>query len=246
MAMTSQQIIALACQKAKVPGMISQAGQMLNSILLELTQEYDLACNLFTASITVSGSAPAQGMGPYSLPANYLRMAVDELTYVISQIPYLMTQITLAQMDIQINVAGAANYPNRFATDVSVNNATATPPGPYLYIWPPPIIVIPLQLRYYGSQPDIATPETSATIPWFPSQNYLNTRLLGELYALNGKLDMASTYLGDGPVGAAGILRRWLQLQGDKEMTGSQVVLSRTYFGSGGQAFPPSKITGGV
>lgn len=241
MAMTSAQIIALACQKAKVPGMISQAGQMLNSILLELAQEYDMPVTLFTTNITVSGAGLNQGMGPYSLPANYLRMAVDELTYVIDQIPYLMTQITLAQMDIQINVAGAANYPNRFATDVSVNN-----PVPYLYVWPPPIIVIPMQLRYYGTQPDIVTPETSSTIPWFPCQNYLNTRLLGELYALNGKLDMASTYLGDGPVGAAGILRRWLQLQGDKEMTGSSIVLNRIYFGSGGQAFPPSKITGGI
>lgn len=241
MAMTSAQIIALACQKAKIPGFASQAGIMLNSILQELAQEYDLACNLFTTTIVVSGSAAQQGMGPYNLPANYLRMAVDELTYVVSQIPYLMTQITLAEMDIQINVAGAANYPNRFATDVSVNN-----PVPYLYIWPPPIIVIPMMLRYFGTQPDISTPETSTTVPWFPCQNYLNTRLLGELYALNGKLDMAGTYLGDSPLGAPGILRRWLQLQGDKEMTGSQIVMDRRFFGGGGQSFPPSKITGGI
>jgi hypothetical protein len=144
-------------------------------------------------------------------------------------------------MDIQINVAGAASYPNRFATDVSVNN-----PAPYLYVWPPPVILIPLQLRYYGSQPDIATPETSTTIPWFPCQNYLNTRLLGELYALNSKLEMAGAYLGDGPLGAAGILRRWLQLQGDREMTGSRLVMDRRFFSSGGQSFPLSKIDAGT
>ena len=242
MALTSQQIITLACVKAKVPGMAAYAGQILNSILLELAQEYDLACNLFTYNLTISATSTTNyGTGPYNLPANYLRMAVDELTYQINQIPYLMTQISLAQMDIQIDVQGSADFPNRFATDVSVNN-----PVPYLYVWPPPSQVIPLQLRYYGTQPDITTPETSSIVPWFPCQNYLNTRLLGELYSLNTKLDLAQVYLGDGPIGSAGILRRWLELQGDKEMIGSQVVLDRRYFGSGGQTFPPSKATGGV
>lgn len=242
MAMTSSQIIALACQRAKVPGMIVQAGQMLNMILQELAQTYDIPTTLFTVNMTISSTAtPNGGVGPYSLPANYLRMAVDELTYTISAIPYLMTQITLAQMDIQINVQGAADFPNRFATDVSVNN-----PVPYLYVYPPPNQVIPLMLRYWGTQPDIATPETSAVIPWFPFQSYLNTRLLGELYALNAKPELAQLYLGDTPVGAAGQLRRWLQLQGDREMTGSQVVLDRRYFGSGGQTYPPSKVTGGI
>ncbi len=242
MALTSAQMISLACQKAKVPGMTAQAGQILNSILLELAQDYDIPACLFTTTIVVnSNSTPNNGVGPYNLPANYLRMAVDELTYSIDQIPYLMTQITLAQMDIQINVAGAANFPDRFASDVSVNN-----PVPFLYIYPPPNMLITLQLRYYGTQPDITSPEASSTIPWFPSQSYLNARLLGELYALNSKPEMASMYLGDGPVGAAGILRRWLQLQGDREMTGSSIVMDRRFFGGGGQRFPPSKVTGGV
>ena len=243
MALTSAQMISLACQKAKVPGMITQAGQMLNSILLELSQDYDMPINLFTVSITVNSTAtPNNGVGPYPLPANYLRAAADEITYVISQIPYLMTQITLAQMDIQINVAGAADFPNRFATDVSLNDN----PTPVAYFYPPPNIAIPIQIRYYGTQPDITTPETSSTIPWFPCQSYLNSRLLGELYALNAKQEMASMYLGDGPVGAAGILRRWLQLQGDREMTGQSVILDRRFFGGGGQRFPPSKVTGGI
>ncbi len=242
MALTSAQMISLACAKAKVPGMTAQAGQMLNSILSELPQDYDIPTCLFTTTIVVNSNfTPNNGVGPYNLPANYLRMAVDELTYSIDQIPYLMTQITLAQMDIQINVAGAADFPDRFASDVSVNN-----PVPFLYIYPPPNILITLQLRYYGTQPDITSPETSSTIPWFPSQSYLNARLLGELYALNAKAEMAAMYLGDGPVGAAGILRRWLQLQGDREMTGSSIVMDRRFFGGGGQRFPPSKVTGGV
>ncbi len=242
MALTAQQIVTLACQKAKVPGMTTMAGQILNSILLELAQEYDLACNLWTVELVISPSgAGLYGAGPYSLPANYLRMAVDELTYVVDSIPYRMTQLTLAQMDIQINVAGDASYPNRFATDVSVNNTT-----PLLYVYPPPLFNITLQLRYYGTQPDITTPETSSTIPWFPCQNYLNARLLGELYSINSKIELASQYLGDGPLGAAGILRRWLQLQGDKEMTGDSVILDERYFSAGGQSFPPSKITGGI
>ncbi len=243
MALTSAQMITLACQKAKVPGMTAQAGQMLNSILLELAQDYDMPMNLFTTTINVNSTATANnGVGPYALPANYLRAAVDEVTYVIDQIPYLMTQITLAQMDIQINVAGAADFPDRFASDVSLNdNAT-----PVMYFYPPPNMAIGIQIRYYGTPTDITTPESSSTIPWFPSQSYLNARLLGELYALNAKPEMASMYLGDGPVGAAGILRRWLQLQGDREMTGQSIILDRRFFGGGGQRFPPSKVTGGV
>ena len=43
MAYTSAQIVALACQIAKVPGYTSMAGQFLNTILEELWQVYDFA-----------------------------------------------------------------------------------------------------------------------------------------------------------------------------------------------------------
>ena len=246
--MTAQQMIAVETKATGTTGFAQEAGIILNAMLQELAQDYDIAVNLFTTTLVVSGSGLNQGMGPYNLPANYLRMAVDELTYQIDQIPYLMTQITLAQMDIQINVVGAADFPNRFATDVSVSN-----PVPFLYVYPPPSQSITLQMRYYGTRPDIVSPEVSSTTPWFPCQAYLRARLRGELYNMKGAAEKAAVYLGmnvpasmASPISAPAILRHWLQLQGDKEMTGSQVVLDRRYFGSGGQAFAPSKVTGGV
>jgi hypothetical protein len=39
--LTAAQIVTLACQIAKAPGMTAQAGQLLNMILAELCQDYD-------------------------------------------------------------------------------------------------------------------------------------------------------------------------------------------------------------
>ena len=64
-------------------------------------------------------------------------------------------------------------------------------------------------LRYFCQMPDIATPETSALIPWFPNQTYLVTRVAGELMRATDDSRM-SDYLGEGPEGAGGILNRYL------------------------------------
>lgn len=248
--MTAQQMIAIETKATATTGFMQEAGIILNAMLSELAQDYDIAVNLSTTTVNLSPSAPQNGVGPYSLPSNYLRVAVDEMVYEISAIPYKMTQITLAQMDLQLNVPGAANFPTSFATDVSVNNVS--PPGPWLYVYPPPTQIIPLQIRYYGSQPDIVSPETSTQVPWFPNQAYLRARLRGELWNMKGNVAKAAAYLGEGPPGmqspisAPSILRHWLSLQGDKEGAAQQVVLDGRYFGSGGQNFPPSKSTGGV
>lgn len=248
--MTAQQMIAVEMKATATTGFAQEAGVILNAILSELAQDYDIAVNLFTASVTLIPSAPNQGMGPYTLPANYLRMAVDEVVYTIASIPYKMVQITLAQMDLQLNVQGAATFPNRFATDVSINNAAPAPP--YLYVYPPPNLTIPLQIRYWGSQPDIVSPETSSVVPWFPCQSYLRARLRGELWNLKGNVAKAAAYLGEGPPGAQSpisapaILRQWLELQGDKEAVSQQVILDGRFFGTGGQNFGPSKSTGGI
>jgi len=236
---TASTIVSRAIQIAKLTsGMAQQAGQVLNEILLELTYTYDLSIALNTTTVNLTGSGPNNGAGPYNLPANYLRAASRDLTFLINGLPQQLTQISLAEFDMLVNVSGSANYPNQYATDVSTS-------PPQLFVYPPPSFLIPLQIRYYGTLPEIATPETSSVIPWFPFQQYLIKRLAGELMAITGD-PRADAFLGDSPGGAEHMLRKYLNLQGDREDTASMVRLDGRFFGRGGTTFPPSKVTGGV
>jgi hypothetical protein len=234
-----------ALQIAKcTSGMLPQAGQILNEVLTELAQTYDLQTNITTTTITLTGNTPNNGVGPYNLPTDYLRACSRDLTYYVSGVPRRLIQITLAQFDILINTLGVSSYPGNYATDIS-QQAVLANGNPVLYVYPPPLLVIPLQIRYFNLPLDIVTPETSSSIPWFPNSTYLIRRVAGELMAITGD-PRADTYLGDGPQGCIGILRRWLNLQGDREDTASTIQLDARYFGAGGAAYEPSKITGGV
>lgn len=238
MPLTSAQLILRACQIAKRPGFTVQAGQSLNQILLDLVREYDLPVALNSTSISISGSGDNFGTGPYDLPANYLRMASRDATYLVAGVPFVMTQITLAEFDSKIHTMGIANYPLAFATDVSQN-------PPQLFVYPPPVLMFDLRIRYYGTLPEIANPETSSVVPWFPDQGYLINRLAGELMRDAGD-QRYTDFLGDGPSGAMGILRRFLNLQGDREDAAQIAQLDRRYFGPAARSFGPSKVTGGV
>src|SRR5450432_2590617 len=92
--LTSSQLITLALQQARKSGSLGsgfspQAGQQLNLILNKLCFRYDLPANCASFSVTLAGNpaGPAgwvgeqPGVGPYALPANYLRMAADEVVY---------------------------------------------------------------------------------------------------------------------------------------------------------------------
>ena len=240
---TAQQIVARAVSIAKVTtGMAPIAGQYLNTVLEELCMTYDLSINVTTTTIVISGGGANNGIGPYNLPANYLRACSRDLTYYVSGIPYKLIQITLAELDALMNTSGIAQYPCNYATDVSPTTSGGVP---LLYIYPPPVSSINLQVRYYLLQTDITTPESSATIPWFPYQQYLIKRTAGELMADAGD-PRAEQYLGDGPAGCVGMLRRYLNLQGDTEDTIKQIQLDPRVFGMGGGSFPPSKISGGI
>ena len=79
--LTSAQIVTLATQIAKVPGMVSQAGMLLNMVLADLCQTYDfeVARGNFNFNFNPGLIAPpptnvTPGGGPYPLPADFLRM----------------------------------------------------------------------------------------------------------------------------------------------------------------------------
>jgi hypothetical protein len=233
LALTSQQIVTLATQAAKATGFTSQAGQLLNMILSDLCQTYDLAVALGTNDVTFTTGL---GSGPYPLPSDYLRMANNEVFYYVDQVPYVMVNIDLSEFDALVQQPGISTYPENFATDPS-----QSPPA--IYVWPPPAGSYVTTIRYYRQMPDITTPETSSTVPWFPNQDYLLTRLTGELMKITDD-ERAPMFLGEGPSGAQGILKRYLELQADDEGRAATVKLDRRRFGSSFNRLPNTKTLG--
>ena len=106
-----------------------------------------------------------------------------------------------------------------------------------MYIWPPPSGAYPATARYYSAMPDIVTPETSAVIPWFPDQLYLNRRLAGEMMLMAND-DRAAQYLNGETstkkgtfLGSSAILHRYLSTKDDAQAV-KRVTLDKRFFGT--------------
>lgn len=237
MSLNASQICSQAREIAKVPGYTAQSGQLLNVILSDLCQTYDFdVIRKIDTSITLGTAA---GSGPYALSEDYLRARINEIFYTINGVKYVMVSLELWEFDALVQQAGINNFPQCYATDVSLQ-ANATP---VLYVWPPASGSYPLTIRYQPQMPDILTPEVSTDVPWFPNQSYLITRLSGELMRLSDDTRM-DTYLGDSPSGAQGILDRYLKLKDDSEGHAQTVQLDRRYFGKSFNRLPNTKIVG--
>lgn len=231
MPLTSAQLVTLACQDAKCPGFTSQGGQFLNALLQDLCQNYDLdicksALNFtFNTGVYGQGTGQGQGSGPYQLPANYLRMSVidgkDQFFYVIDGVPYPLIQITMAEYQWLVQTPGFSSYPYNYATDFST---VGTKGFPSLYIWPPASGAYQATADFYQQMPDIATPETSATVPWFPNTLILQRGTAGRLMGLTGDKRQPE-YLGGGdgeaairyPLGVMTLLSQYLKNAKDRE-----------------------------
>lgn len=189
MPLTCSQIITLALQDARknAPfassgGFSLQAGQLFQMILDDLCYKYDLKINIQPALVVLTGiPTPPQfigqtpGVGPYPLPVDYLRMAQDEVVFASAGgSPHKMVNDDLSSIDLVGLLPTTTSYPEIFATDFSTE-------PPSLYVWPPPISVINLDIRYFKLQAAITSPQSSLTIPWFDDAMYLKSRLTGEL-----------------------------------------------------------------
>lgn len=252
MAQSAQQLVSLACQIAKVPGMTSQAGSLLNVILSDLCDTYDLAVakrtvfGNFNTSLVADLGDSIYGSGPYPLPEDYLR--ADEVWWTLPNtgVKYPLIPVELAEFDVAVQQAGLQNYPTFFCTDMSPNDAVQqgdADGAPAFYIYMPPSGNYPYTIRYYSRMPDITAPESSATVPWFPNQAYLVTRLAGELMRISDD-DRCQSFLGDEPWGAQGILNRYLKLKDDKSNRAQTVKLDRRRFGSSMGNLPNTKLVG--
>ena len=149
---------------------------------------------------------------------------------------FALINVSLAEFDALVQNAGINTYPENFATDPS-----QTPVA--MFVWPPPSGTFVPQIRYWRQMPDIATPETSSTTPWFVNQNYLITRTAGEIMKLSND-PRWQAYLGKTPDGAQGILDRYLMLQADDEGRAQTVQLDRRRFGIDFNRLPNTKTIG--
>jgi len=234
MALQAQQIVALATQQAGAPGFSVMAGELLNLVLDELCQTYDLDITKGTAAITLGN-----GSGPYTLPADYLRSDFGDVYFTINGTPYPLTPIDPQEYDMLVQPPStSSSYPSMYSTSQPTVGA-----APVLYVWPPASSAFPLTVRYRRQMPSITSPETSSEVPWFPNSNYLVTRLAGELMKVTDDT-RAAEFLGDGEGGAQGILRRYLRLKDDSTNRADFVKLDRRIFGRAWTKVPNTKFSG--
>lgn len=250
MAQSAQTICTLARQIAKCPGFTTQSGQLLNVILQELAQDYDFEVARLTASGTFNtstvsgpGNQYIAGVGPNALPAAFLRAEQNTIMYYIQGVRYVLIGLKQAQFDRLVMTAGFTSYPVNYYVDMTGSPASA----PNFYVWPAASGAYPWTCRYFPQPTDITTPETDSSVPWFPNQSYLITRLAGELMRITND-DRAPLFLGDsdeqGVMGAGAILRKYLQMKDDPETAVNTVGLDRRRFGRSFYNLPNTKLVG--
>lgn len=254
MPLTSAQIISLATQAARVPGFTSQAGQILNKTLSDLCQTYDFDVAKKTFQFNFNASQiNSNGQAYQDLPADYLRGIRNESFYIIDGVPYPMIPVDLEEFDMLVQQAGNANFPVFYATDMSLAGVVNSPTGsggnavPVMLFWEVPSGAYPVTVRYYSQKPDIPTPETSTTVPWFPNQTYLITEVTGRLMQLSDD-ERTDAMLSDDadrhPQGSGVILRKYLQMKDDKATRVKQVQLDRRRFGTSFDRLKNTKTIG--
>jgi hypothetical protein len=225
MALQAQQIVSLALSAGRgTTGYTTQAGQFLNLILQYLYQTYDFDECRKTTVLNISAASAS-----YSLPADYLR--AREVFYYVSGTPFYLNQIPLEEYDQLFNGPGINNYPEQFATQIETS-------PPTIYFWPPPNLSLAVNIRYQSIMPDILTPETSSTIPWFPNQQYLIKRLTGDIAMLTDDTRHQALL-----AEAAMILDKFLMIDDDKSGYAQQVQLDRRRFRNISN-LKPTKVTG--
>lgn len=249
MALSYAQIVALSCQVAKCPNFTSQAGQLLNAILRDLCQNYDLdlAKKFLAFNFATAGGGPRNvpaGAGPNYLPADFLRTAKDDVVYTINGVPYPMTPVDNAEYDWFVQNSGLQSYPTFYSVFFDQVQSGGVP---YMQVWVPAAGAYPVTMNYYCMMPQVATPETDASIPWFPAQSYLRTRLQGELCLLTGD-DRAEGFLTDderqNPMGAGVLLRKYLLMKDDAANRPKTVSRDRRRFGASFNTLPNTKVVG--
>jgi hypothetical protein len=224
MSLTAAQIVADACAMAKCPGYTAIGGRQLNLTLQDLWMHRNLKVNLVVSSITMAPNT----FGPVNLEATYAR--TYDLFYMVSGEPFFLNQASLREYDLENLQSGLGGYPYEFATDLS---AVASGGVGLLYIYPQFNVQTTMTHRYYNKQADIATPETSATVPWFEDQDYLIQATAARLMRVTDD-DRYQAWQADCEI----LLRKHLLMEGDEQSVVKEVQLDPRRFKVGGSSRP--------
>lgn len=223
--LTASQIISLAVQIAKVPGMTTQAGQFLNARLLQLALDQDMDIIRRTTTVNI-----ITGQAAYDLPINYLRMR--EAFYNINGSVFWLIQLALKSYD-QLNTnPGLTDYPYYYSTDIST-----TPPT--LLVYPPPSLAFPLTIRYMDSLVEIDDPVNSMVVPWFQDQELLINMVAENLMNISDDTRVESISARNDDK-----FRRLLQMSNDRENRAMIVEKDEKTFRSI-RRVRPTKLQGG-
>jgi hypothetical protein len=195
-------------------------------ILADLCQDYDLAIARGMASFSFQSSA-GSNQGPYMLGVtDWLRANRNDVVYTIDGVKYVMIGVYLAEFDALVQQAGLNAYPENYAVDNSAE-AIAAYGSSVMYVWPPAAGSYPVTARYQRQMPDLTAAQLAdgTTIPWFPSQGWLVTKLSAELMRLTND-DRMEKFSAD----AAGMLDKYLTLQDESTDVVKTVTLDRRRF----------------
>lgn len=243
MPLTASVICARAREIARCPGFTLQSGQFLNAILSDLCQQYDFDVTRQVFAFNMNPSAlNSQQQNYQNLPANYLRGIRNGSYYIIDGVRYPMIPCDFVEeYNMLVEQAGLSNFPVYYATDMSLTGTSNSPTGsggalvPVALFWEQTSGTYQSFIYYYSQMPDIATPETSTIVPWFPNQMFLITELAGRLCQETDD-ERADALLSSDedryPQGSRVELRRYLLLKDDKSTRVQQVQLDRRRFGA--------------
>jgi hypothetical protein len=225
--LTAAQICSKAASIAKGPGFLLQAGQDLNLVLEALVIVFNLKMNRVTHTLTL----PANTFGPLLLPLDYLRtydlffpMPSAGQPITSPGIPIFLNPITTEQMDREFKDPSTADWPYEFSTDLSPQADNPATPG-LLFVYPMASGQLDLTHRYMVKRPDIAAPESSATIPWFPYTDYLVRATACRVMELTGD-DRKAEFEAD----CARMLQPYLISDGDEQSTVHEIKLDPRHF----------------
>jgi len=231
MALPASTIVSLACAAAKCPGFVQQGGQFLNQVLEDLVLHRNLKVNRKTSTITVV----ANSNGPFNLETDYLR--TYDLFYSQNNLPYFLHPVSIEQYDMEFKDPSVANYPYEFATDLSVEAQTTSGGAGLLYIYPQSSGVLVLTHRYMVLRPDLVSPESSSSVPWFTDQLYLIKRTAAWLMTLTDDMRQ-SEFMSE----TDAMLRLHLLEEGDEQAVVKEIKLDPRRFHTT-RYLRPTKVT---
>lgn len=219
---SAAQICTDAAAIAKAKGFISFAGRFLQSTLNDLALHRNLKILLASAPVTLTQNLN----GPFNLPLDYRRPY--DFTYAVQGYEYEMDEISLEQYDLLFKDQSVANYPAKFATDLSGQSAIPTT-APLVFVYPQSNTTIQATLRYFKKTAEMVAPlETNPNVPWFEDQEYLRMDVARQLMHLTDDERLATWDGDDGLVNQR--LRRHLLTEGDEQRLTKAVRLDPNTF----------------